>query len=39
MKDDLKDILNGKGFICGLLATGLFIAYSVDVSKGLANII
>jgi hypothetical protein len=39
LKNDLKEIFTKKGFICAWLATGLFIAYTVDVSKGLANII
>jgi Na+/melibiose symporter-like transporter len=39
LKDDLKEILKNQGFVLGLVATALFIAYSVDVSKGLANMI
>jgi len=39
MKNDLREIFKNKGFICAWLAAGLFIAYTVDVSKGLANIV
>ena len=39
LKDDLREIFKNHGFVLGLIATALFIAYSVDVSKGLANMI
>ena len=37
--EDLKDIMKCKGFLTGLIASALFYAYIVDVSKGLAGIV
>jgi len=39
LKDDLKEVFKKQDFVLGLIASALFIAYSVDVSKGLANMI
>ena len=39
LKEDVKDLFKNQGFILGWIAIALFIAYSADVSKGLANII
>jgi len=39
LKDDLKEIFKNKGFICAWIASGLFIAYTFDVSKGLENLV
>jgi hypothetical protein len=36
LKEDFRDLFRTKGFLFGSIASALFIAYSVDVSKGLA---
>ena len=39
LKEELQTLIHDSGFVLAAIASALFIAYTVDIQKGLVNII